>query len=150
MIRGRALTTGSASGPVRKLDMPLSFWGGVDLSEGVIVDRTHPDRGAGIAGHVLVMPGARGSSSSSSALVELARAGIAPAAIVMLRHDPILVIGALVADELYGVAIPIVTIDAGDWGRIHGDANLRVEAGAGGAASIFLDMGQSARSGSPG
>jgi len=128
MIAGRTLTTGTASGPVRKLDVPLSFWGGVDLRDGTIIDRTHPDCGAPIAGHVLVMPGARGSSSSSSALAELARAGIAPAAIVMLQHDPILVIGSLVADELYGVEIPIVAIDAADWDRIENLVTLRVEA----------------------
>jgi predicted aconitase with swiveling domain len=121
-VIGRALTPGNATGAVLKLDVPLSFWGGVDLHSGAIIDQSHPRLGAGIAGRVLAMPHARGSSSSSSALMELARAGIAPVAIVMQRHDPILVIGSLVAAELYGIEIPIVLLGEADWhGLREGD-----------------------------
>ncbi|QNA86305.1 DUF126 domain-containing protein [Sphingomonas sp. So64.6b] len=115
MIEARALTPGQASGTILKLDVPLSFWGGVDLNSGEIIDRSHPGCGKRIAGRVLVMPSARGSSSSSSALVELARSGFAPLAIVMLQHDPILVIGALVATELYAIDIPIVILAEANW-----------------------------------
>lgn len=123
---GRALTPGNASGAVLKLDVALSFWGGVDLHSGTIIDRSHPRLGAAIAGRVLVMPHARGSSSSSSALMELARAGIAPVAIVMQRHDPILVIGSLVASELYGIEIPVVLLGEPDWNSLHEGAMIRI------------------------
>lgn len=123
---GRALTPGSAGGTVLKLDVPLSFWGGVDLRSSAIVDQSHPRRGAVIAGRVLVMPHARGSSSSSSALMELARSGIAPVAIVMQRHDPILVIGSLVAAELYGIEIPVVLLGERDWNALHEDDVVRI------------------------
>ena len=123
---GRALTPGNASGAVLKLDVPLSFWGGVDLHAGAIIDRSHPRLGAVIAGRVLVMPHARGSSSSSSALMELARCGIAPVAIVMQRHDPILVIGSLVAAELYGIEIPVVLLDESDWNALHEGDMIRI------------------------
>ena len=116
---GRALTPGSAAGAILKLDMPLSFWGGVDLESGTIVDRSHPRCGVGISRRILCMPGARGSSSSSSALVELARGGVAPAAIVMQRHDPILVIGSLVTAELYNHEIPIILLGPTDWACLH-------------------------------
>lgn len=125
---GRALTPGSASGTVLKLDVPLSFWGGVDLHSGEIVDQSHPRRGATIAGRVLAMPHARGSSSSSSALMELARSGIAPVAIVMQRHDPILVIGSLVAAELYGIEIPVVLLTEGDWNALREDERIGIAA----------------------
>jgi uncharacterized protein len=36
------------------------------------------------------------------------RVGTAPAAVVMARPDPILVVGALVAQSLYGLTCPIV------------------------------------------
>ena len=42
----------------------------------------------------------RTSSSGSSVLTEVMRAGIGPAAIVMREADEILVIGALAAEEL--------------------------------------------------
>ncbi len=115
--------------------MPLSFWGGVDLHSGEIIDRSHPNCGASIAGRILVMPGARGSSSSSSALVELARAGLAPLAIVMLQHDPILVIGALVATELYAIDIPILIIAEADWPTLR-DGDKASVAAVGNRAEI--------------
>ncbi len=70
------------------------------------------------------MPGGRGSSSSSSVLAETIRRGSGPAAIVLGTADPILTVGALVADFLYGIRCPIVV------GALHGlrtGARLRVE-----------------------
>lgn len=90
------------------LDEPLSFWGGVDPATGLIVDRRHPQCGERVTGRVLVMPSGRGSSSSSTVLAESVRAGTAPAAIVLRDPDEILVLGALVAEELYGRTIPVV------------------------------------------
>jgi predicted aconitase with swiveling domain len=75
------LVAGNAEGEVLALDEPLSFWGGVHEATGVITDVHHPQHGLGVAGRVLVMPAGRGSSSSSSVLAELIRAGVGPAAI---------------------------------------------------------------------
>jgi predicted aconitase with swiveling domain len=56
------------------------------------------------------MAEARGSSSSSSVLAEAARAGVAPAAVLLAAPDLILAVGAAVADELYRVQIPIAVL----------------------------------------
>ena len=80
------------------LDEPLSLWGGLDPATGEIVDVHHPQRGANLSGRVVVLPAARGSSSSASVLAEAARAGTAPAAIVLREPDLILAIGAFVAE----------------------------------------------------
>lgn len=118
LIRGHALIEGMASGALLKLTDPLSLWGGVDLQTGRIVDASHPQRGAILADRLLAMPGSRGSSSSSSALVELARAKRAPAGVITTRADPILTIGALVADDLYDVTIPIMIVSDEDFVRL--------------------------------
>lgn len=118
LIRGHALIEGMASGTVLKLSDPLSPWGGVDLQTGRIVDVSHPQRGAILADRLLAMPGSRGSSSSSSALVELARAKRAPAGVITTRADPILTIGALVADDLYGMPIPILIVSDDDFATL--------------------------------
>ena len=125
----RTLVPGTAGGAVLILDEPLSFWGGVDASSGEIIDVHHPQRGANVAGRVLVMPGGRGSSSSSSVLAEAIRSGTAPAAIVLLEPDPILALGAIVARELYGIVVPVVE------GRtdLRDGVLVSVEADAGGA-----------------
>ena len=119
LIHGHALIEGMVSGALLKLTEPLSLWGGVDLQTGRIVDASHPQRGAVLANRLLAMPGSRGSSSSSSALVELARTGRAPAGVITTRGDPILTIGALVADYLYGAAIPILIVTDEDFGKLQ-------------------------------
>lgn len=108
MIAARAYTPGAGEGPALVLAAPLSFWGGIDVETGRIIDRAHPDAGTIVTGTVLVMPGARGSSSSSAVLAETIRRGTAPAAIVLSIPDPILTVGALVAESLYGRRCPIV------------------------------------------
>lgn len=107
-LQAKCLVPGTADGRLAVLTAPLSLWGGLDLESGKVADVNHPQHGEVIAGRILVMPGGRGSSSSSSVLLESARLGIQPKAIVITDCDPILVVGALVAAELYGVSIPVV------------------------------------------
>jgi len=107
-MEGRVLVEGSAAGRALVLDEPLSFWGGLDPSTGEIVEAGHPQRGEVVSGRILVMPSGRGSSSSATVLVEAIRARTAPAGIVLGVPDDIIAIGALVAAELYGIAIPVV------------------------------------------
>jgi len=102
VITGRALL----------LTEPLSFWGGMDPASGELIDAHHSQRGANLAGRVVVMPAARGSSSSASVLAEAVRAGTAPAAILVGDSDLILAIGAAVAEELYGQSVPVVVLSS--------------------------------------
>jgi predicted aconitase with swiveling domain len=117
-LSGRSLHPGQANGVVLALDEPLSFWGGVDPC-GVIVDAHHPQHGSTVAGQVLAMQVGRGSSSSTAVLAELIRSGHAPAALLLAECDAILVIGALVAAEIYGTTLPIVQLAPGDLARLH-------------------------------
>ena len=119
-IRGRPLVAGDAAGPVLALSEPLSFWGGVDPATGHIVEPRHPDVGRSVAGQVLALPAVRGSSSSSSILAELLRLGLGPVAIVLGEPDEILVVGALAAQELYGVSCPVVLLDADAYTAVAG------------------------------
>jgi hypothetical protein len=112
MPEARTLVPGEATGEVLVLEEPLSFWGGIDPATGEVIDVHHPQRGERVSGRVLVMPGGRGSSSSSSVLAEAIRAGTAPAAIVLLEPDPIVALGAIVARELFGRSMPVVVTTA--------------------------------------
>ncbi|HLU53783.1 MAG TPA: DUF126 domain-containing protein [Acidimicrobiia bacterium] len=104
------LVAGHAQGPVLHLEEPLSFWGGVDIATGVITDRNHPQAGESVTGKVLVVPHTRGSSSTSSVIAEMIRVGTAPAAVVLRNRDPVVVLGAVVARELYGRVLPVVAV----------------------------------------
>lgn len=111
-LRGVPIIAGEAQGEVIWTDEPLSFWGGYDPGTGRVVDRHHSLYGREVRGRVLVLPAGRGSSTSSGVLLEAVRAGTAPCALVTLRLDPILVLGLVVAMELYGRAPALVQVDA--------------------------------------
>lgn len=104
------LVGGTAAGPVLRLTEPISLWGGVDIDSGRVIDVRHPQYGAAITGRVVVLPGGRGSSSSASVLVEMVRRGTAPAGLVCKTIDPVLVVGATVASQLYGLSCPVVLV----------------------------------------
>jgi predicted aconitase with swiveling domain len=128
-LQGRPLVAGHAAGPALVLEAPLSLWGGMDPHTGQLTDHHHPQLGATITGQVLVMPSGRGSSSSSSVLAEAIRLGTAPVAVLLSEPDEILVLGALVADYLYGRTCPVMVlpdgladaITTGDQVELHGD-----------------------------
>ncbi len=105
------LVGGRTEGPILSLAEPLSFWGGFDAHTGAIIDRHHPQFGAVLTGHIVVMQSGRGSSSASSVIAEAIRIGTAPAAIVLHEPDEIVALGAIVADEMYGIAMPVVVVD---------------------------------------
>jgi predicted aconitase with swiveling domain len=128
MAEGRTLVGGEARGPALVLDEPLSFWGGIDPKTGRVIDVHHPQLGVLVTGRVLVMPSGRGSSSSSSVLVEAIHAGTGPVAIVMLEPDPIIALGAIVIRELYGTRFPVVVVDEATYGSLQTDAVVRVRA----------------------
>ncbi len=107
-VSGRPLVEGTASGPVLVLERPLSFWGGVDPTNGHVSDPRHPQYGHSVAGRVLMMDRAVGSSSSSAIMLELIRNRAAPAAVVMGTADAILALGVLVARELGYETLPMM------------------------------------------
>jgi predicted aconitase/predicted aconitase with swiveling domain len=124
--RGGILIQGEAVGEVLALDEPLSFWGGVRERDGQVIDVHHPQHGQNIAGKVVVMPGGRGSSSSSSVLAELIRGGVAPSAIVLSTPDPILALGAMVGEVLYQRTVPMVVVPDAEYALARGAVRLRV------------------------
>ncbi len=129
MIRtGQVYAGGDAAGAALVLTDPLSFWGGVAVATGVIIDHSHPQVGQSVAGRMLVMPCGRGSSSSSSVLAECLRLGTGPVGILLARPDPILTVAALVAEALYGLRCPIVVAEIA--GIITGDQLRLVTTGA--------------------
>lgn len=107
---GRALLPGTATAVPLVLTMPLSLWGGLDPQTGIIIDQRHPAVGQCVTGRVLILPAGRGSSSASSVLLETVRAETAPAAIITASVDGILALGAVVAREIYGCVVPVVTL----------------------------------------
>lgn len=116
-VRGRALV----------LEEPLSLWGGMDPATGELIDAHHPQRGASLAGRIVVMASGRGSSSSASVLAEAVRAGVAPAGILLAEPDLILAIGTAVVEELYGRTVPVLVIPAARLAAIADGAEVVID-----------------------
>ena len=89
------------------LTEPLSFWGGLDPASGMIVDAHHPQCGESIKGRTVVLERTRGSTSSTSTLVETIRRGNGPAAVVLVRPDLTVMTALQLARDLYGIHVPL-------------------------------------------
>ena len=110
MVKGRVIVAGAARGELLRLSAPISFWGGVDPVAGCIADPRHPEHGISIAGTVLAVPSAVGSSSSSAIMLELIREHTAPAALLLGSADAIVALGVVVAGELGLPTVPVLEV----------------------------------------
>ncbi len=128
-MTARQLTGGCAQGPLLYSDTALSFWGGVDPSSGVIIDRHHPLSGEFIAGQVLAIPSGRGSCTGSSVLLELILNGRAPAALVLAQPDEILVLGAIVAELVFGHRLPVVSLGSRAFAGLRDASQVSLQEG---------------------
>ena len=117
-MRGTVLFDGEATGELLVLDEPLSFWGGFDPQTGEIIDQHHPQAGMRAGGKVLALTETRGSAGTPAGVAEAIRKGEGPVAILVVKRDVNLVAGAMTADQLYGIKVPVISVDAGDFARL--------------------------------
>ena len=125
---GMPVVAGTASGTAMVSDVPISLWGGLNPETGEIIDRRHPLSGEIVTGRVLVVPHGRGSCTASGVLLEAIRLGTAPAAIVLAQTDPIIGLGAILGEELYGTAMPLVVLAPEAHAEIAGGEELAISA----------------------
>ena len=97
-LRGKAVKHGRAEGIALVSKQPISFLGGVDPSTGKIVEPGHELQGESVSGRILVFPHGKGSTVGSYVLYQLAKNGLAPAAIVNRRAEPVVAVGAIISN----------------------------------------------------
>ena len=124
----RILNKGEAQGDVLALDAPLSFWGAFDPRSGRIIDVHHPQKGKSLTGTILMMRETRGSGTAPGGMAEAIRLGTAPAAIILVKPDINLAIGAMVAQALYGRGCPIVAVGEADYRMLSRPRALAISA----------------------
>ncbi|KAK6215570.1 hypothetical protein QIS74_08589 [Colletotrichum tabaci] len=112
---GAAHVTGSARGTLMASDTELSMWGGVDPQTGEVIDRHHPLSGRFLCDTILAIPGGRGSCTGSGVMLETLLNGKGPRAVVFERREDILTLGVIIAQELFGRHIPVVTLKPTDF-----------------------------------
>ena len=121
----RVVRAGQAAGEALVSSEPIGFLGGVDPDTGVVVESGHPLEGQCVAGHVLVFPTGKGSTVGSYTLYRLARAQLAPAAIINSEADPVVAVGAIIAEIPMVDQVDVAHIRTGDWVQVR-DGEIEV------------------------
>jgi predicted aconitase with swiveling domain len=114
VLKGRAIVEGCCRGEALVSLKPLSFLGGVDPANGVIVDKEHDLYGESVKGKILCFPHGHGSTVGSYVIYALAKKGFAPKAIVNKKIDPVIVVGAVIAEIPMIAEVDIQQIATGD------------------------------------
>jgi len=120
-LRGRVICCGRAQGRALVSPEPIGFLGGVDPHTGVVIEPGHPLAGRCVAGRVLVFPSGKGSTVGSYTLYQLACNGVAPAAILNREADPVVAVGAIIAEIPMLDGIDIALLHDGDLVQVLGD-----------------------------
>ena len=107
-IRCSTVMKGTAKGEALVTRQPLCLYDSVDPKSGLVVNRRHELYGANVSGKILVFPHGIGSSTTAATILEASRCSKAPKAIINLETEPVIAVGAVLAEKLYGRTIPIV------------------------------------------
>ena len=121
VLTGRVIKAGRAEGVALVSPEPIGFFGMVDMETGVVIERGHPLAGQSVAGRVLVFPAGKGSTVGSYSLYRLAKAGLAPAAIINAESEPIVAVGAIIGDIPMVDQVDITQIHTGDRVSVDGE-----------------------------
>jgi uncharacterized protein len=125
-MKGRVLNGGHASGPVLFLTEPLSFWGAYDPRTGCIVDTHHPQSGAYLGGHILLLRETQGSGGTPGGIAEAMRRRKAPLGIILITPDINLSVGAAVAAKLYDTQCPVLSVSEIEFDVLKSCANITI------------------------
>ncbi len=123
-FKGRPIVSGSARGKALVSSKPLSFLGGVDPKTGIIIEEEHDLHGRSLKDVILCFPHGHGSTVGSFVLYALAKNGLAPKAIVNLTADPVVVVGAVIANIPMVDRIDITKIKTGDLVEVDGEKGI--------------------------
>lgn len=114
VLRGRVIVEGICKAEALVSTKPISFLGGVDASTGKIIEKNHDLYGECVKDKVLCFPHGHGSTVGSYVLFSLAKNKLGPKAIVNQTADPVVVVGAIIADIPMMDQIDIRQIKTGD------------------------------------
>ena len=100
MLQGKGCAPGDFEGEAVVSNQPFGFWQGIDPQTGTVIDKRHDLCGTSLKGKVFVFPYGRGSTGTPGIFLEAVRNGCAPAAIVNVKSEPMIVMCALLAEGI--------------------------------------------------
>lgn len=96
----------------------FSFVGGVNIQNGDISDYRHANYQENITGKAFAFPFGRGSSGAGLVLMEMLRIGTAPAAIINVYTDPVILTGPLICKHFYNQILPVINVSEEDYEKL--------------------------------
>ncbi len=114
VLKGRKIVEGYCKAEALVSKKPISFLGGVEPADGKIVEKSHDLCGECVKDKVLCFPHGRGSTVGSYVLYSLAKRNLAPKAIINQTADPVVVVGAIIANIPMIDQIDLSKIGTGD------------------------------------
>ena len=127
ILHGRKIVGGCAEGEALVSTQTICGFGGINPRTGIIIDQHNELVGQSFAGKILVVPGAKGSSSFSTFLHVARLAGKAPKAILYNVTTSKMVLGAVVTQAPAMTDFdqdPLTLISTGDWVRVDADNGI--------------------------
>ena len=98
-LKAHIVSRGKAQGDALVSTQPISFLGSIDVKTGIVVEKGHELFGLSIKGKVLVFPGGKGSTVGSYSIYQLKKNNAAaPMAMINIRTEPIVAVGAIISD----------------------------------------------------
>jgi hypothetical protein len=120
-LKGRIIYKGKTEGEALTTTQPISFYGGVDPNNGVVIEKGHELQGTSVKGKVLVFPQGKGSTVGSYTLYRLKKNGVAPAGMVNRECETIVAVGAIISEIPCIDKVDIAKIKTGDCVCIEND-----------------------------
>ena len=133
LLTGNGCAPGEFEGEVVVSNQPFGFWQGIDPQTGVVIDKRHDLCGTLLKDKVFVFPYGRGSTGTPGIFLEAVRNLCAPAAIINVKSEPMIVMCALLAEAFFKVQVPIIdglegdlrnVLMSGDRVRVNGSTGV--------------------------
>lgn len=113
-MKGRTISPGKAQGFALVSQEPVSFYGGIDVTTGIVIEKGHELEGQCVKDKILVFPQGKGSTVGSYVLYGLKKNGVSPKAIINKETETIVATGAILAGIPAIDGIDITAIKTGD------------------------------------
>ena len=127
VIKGRKVVGGCSEGEALVTKENFSGFGGLEKETGRIIDERHPLYNKTIGGKILVMNGAKGSSSFSTHFHHVRINNKGPLAILFNVTTSKMIMGAIVSHvpAMTDFDInPLDVIETGDWVKVDADNGI--------------------------
>ena len=97
-LKGRIIYKSKGEGEALVTSMPISFYGGVDPTTGVVIEKGHELQGQSVKDKILVFPQGKGSTVGSYTLYRLKKNHASPAGMINRECETIIAVGAIISE----------------------------------------------------